>query len=85
MTTRYQIATDYQTKPRTRDYLDIYSGPFADTWEGGAVSLPKRDGYMVTLYNGKKIRVSCPVGRTDENYRQIDAAINDAINKEAGK
>jgi len=81
--TTYQIATDYDDSgKRKRDHLNIFSGRFADTWEGHAVSLPKEDGYMVTLYSGRKVRVMCPVGRTDENYRQIDAAINAALNKE---
>jgi hypothetical protein len=36
---------------------------------------------MVTLEYGEKVRVSCPVERTDENYREQDEAFNVALNR----
>lgn len=80
MTRYYGVTTDYDyNETHKRERLDVWSGPFMSEWEGSALSLPKGDGYMVTLYGGKKVRVSCPTPRTDENYLEVDAAINAAL------
>lgn len=79
--TRFGIIEDYdynQTHKRHR--MSIWSGSFASVREGEAFSLPNNDGYMVTLEHGGKVRVECPAPRTDENYIEVDAAINAALN-----
>lgn len=62
-----------------REVLTLWSGSFYSVWEGEAWELPRRDGYMVTTYNGDKVRVACPTPRTDDNYREVDAAIVAAV------
>lgn len=80
--TRYGIIDDYEySAAHRRERLTVWSGPFASVWEGEAYSLPRGNGYMVTTYDGEKIRVTCPTPRNDENYLAIDAAINDALNR----
>lgn len=64
---------------RKREYLTVWTGPFASEYEGQAVTLPKGDGYMVTRYNGEKVRVTCPTPRTDDNFTEIDNAISEAL------
>jgi hypothetical protein len=80
---KYAIASDYdRSKGKKREYLSIWSGPFASNYEGEAVSLPKGNGYMVTLAYGRvKVRVECPAPRTDANYNEIDRAINLALTR----
>jgi hypothetical protein len=69
----YGVRSEYELSAgRKRDYLTVWSGPFYSVFEASAVSLPKRDGYMLTTYNGDKVRVTCPL-RTD------DAAISAAL------
>ena len=80
MATIYGVAKDYDYAGK-RERLTVWSGPFASLFEADALSLPKGDGYMVTLRTGEKIRVTSPVGRDDKNYREIDSAINAAINE----
>lgn len=70
---------------RKRDHLTVWSGPFSSVWEADGVSLPKGDGYMLTTYNGTKIRVSCPTPRTEENYREVDAAVAAALRAHYGE
>jgi hypothetical protein len=78
--TRYGVMTDYDRNDgRKRDYLTVWSGPFASVWEASGVSLPNGDGYMLTTYNGDRVRVSCPAPRTDDTYIVIDQAISDAL------
>ena len=79
--TTYGVATDYDRNvDKKRDYLTVWSGSFMGVWEAEAVSLPKGDGYMLTTYNGDKLRVTCPTPRNDETYQEIDAAIGAALN-----
>ena len=79
--TRFGIMTDYDyNETHKRERLTIWSGPFASVREGEAYSLPKGDGYMVTLEYGGKVRVTCPTPRTDATYIEVDAAINKALN-----
>lgn len=76
----YSIATDYDRNAgRKRDYLTVWSGPFASTYEASGVSLPNGDGYMLALAYGGKVRVSCLTPRNDDNWQQIDAAIDAAL------
>lgn len=76
----YGVATDYEyTETHMRERIDVWSGPFMSVFEATGLSLPKRDGYMLTTYNGDKIRVSCPVPRNDSNYREVDAAVSKAL------
>lgn len=83
--TVYGVATDYdRSAGRKREYLTVWSGPFFSVWEADAVSLPKGDGYMLRTYNGVKVRVSCPTPRTDENYEEVDAAIDAALRAHYG-
>lgn len=80
--TRYGIMEDYDyNSTHKRERLTLWSGPFASVREGEAYSLPKGDGYMVTLEYGDKVRVTCPTPRTDKNYIEVDAAINKALNR----
>lgn len=79
--TNYGVMTDYEyNATHKRDRLTIWSAPFMSTREGEAYSLPKGDGYMITLEYGAKLRVACPTPRNDTNYVEIDAAINVAMN-----
>lgn len=75
------VATDVDySMTHKRDRLTVWSGEYFGTLEATALSLPNDAGYMVTMYSGGKIRVVCPVGRTDDNYQGIDKAISDAVN-----
>jgi len=76
--TRFGVTTDYDARGK-RDYLDVWAGGFMSEWEARGVSLPMGDGYMLTTYNGDKVRVTCPTPRNETNYREIDAAIQDAM------
>lgn len=83
--THYGLIEDYDyNATHKRKRFTIWSGPFASVREGEAYSLPKGDGYMVTLEYGDKVRVECPVERTDANYVEQDKAFNDALNKHFG-
>jgi hypothetical protein len=62
-----------------RQELTLWSGAFADTFEGYALELPRHDGYMVTLYSGEKVRVTCESPRTDDNFHRVDEALRTAL------
>jgi hypothetical protein len=64
-----------------RQELTLWSGAFASDYEGYALELPRHDGYMVTVgeYNPRTVRVSCESPRTDDNYLEVDEAINAAL------
>ena len=81
--TKYGVTSDYEyNATHRRERLDIWSGPFCDVWEAEAYSLA--GGYMLTTHSGDKVRVVCPTPRQDDNYEEIDAAINEALNKHYG-
>jgi hypothetical protein len=83
--THYGLIEDYDyNAPHKRKRFTVWSGPFASVLEGEALSLPKNDGFMITLYHGDKVRVECPVERTDATYVEQDKAFNDALNKHFG-
>ena len=74
----FGVRTEYED-PRTRHCITVWSGPFYHTFEAEGLSLPKNAGYMLTTYNGGKVRVACPAPRDDENYQEVDAAISVAL------
>lgn len=81
MATSYGVAQDYEySATHKRERIQVWSGPFMSVWEAEGYSLPKRNGYMLTTYNGDKVRVSTPL-RRDDNYREVDSAISDALNR----
>lgn len=62
-----------------RQVLTLWSPPFASTYEGEAVELPRHDGYMVTAFDGHtRVRVTCEAPRTDENWMRVDDALAEA-------
>ena len=73
---KYAIATHSGT-------FNVWSGPFADVWEGDGTFRNDARQTTVTLHNGDKVRVTFPDGirlpRHDGNYLAIDKAISDAI------
>lgn len=76
--TRYGITEDHDyNATHKRHRLNLWSGTFYDVHEGHALSTTT--GYMVTPTYGDKFRVDCPSPRTDENYREVDAAISRAL------
>lgn len=80
MNTHFGITTDYDYTGK-RDRLDVWEGSFMSSRTAEGYSLPKGDGYMLTDYNGHKIRVECPVPRDENTYREVDEAINLALNE----
>jgi hypothetical protein len=88
----YGFTEDYERNERTKlHHMEVWSGAFMSDFEGWADELPKRNGYMITLdWMRGKVRVACPSPRNDDNWREVDEAINKAMNdyyesKEAGK
>ena len=79
--THYAIADDYDyNETHKRSRLSIWSGPFASIYEGEAYSLPGKNGYMVSLYYGPKLRVETGGLRDDDNWQEVDNKIRAAIN-----
>lgn len=76
-TRRVQVRDEYAPK-FGRQVLTLWSGTFASDFDGTAVELPNRDGYMVN-FPPHKMRVPCESPRTDENYERVDAAIQAAV------
>lgn len=74
----YGVMTDYEHKGK-RHHVLVWSGAFCSDLEAEGWSLPKWDGYMITTYNGDKIRVSCPCPRDEHNYLEVDSAIDAAL------
>lgn len=69
---------DEYTPTFGRQNLTLWSGPFASNYEGSARELPNHDGFMVSLFRGQ-VRVTCPSPRDDDNWMQVDEAINAAL------
>ena len=61
-----------------RERLTLWSGPFCSQFEGSAIELPGHNGYMVEA-DGRRCRVECESPRTEENFRRVDEAINEAL------
>jgi hypothetical protein len=79
--TVYGITVDYDyTVTHKREFIRVWSPPFFSVFEADGYTLPKGDGYMLTTYNGDKVRVSCPTPRNDANWMAVDQAISDALN-----
>ena len=73
----FGVATDYDYKSsHKRDRIVVWSGPFMENYEAEGLSLPKDNGYMLTTYNGDKVRVECESPRTDLNYEEVDFAVS---------
>lgn len=86
MTRFFGVASDDDyTETHKRERLTVWSGPFSSVYEGVAFTLPKGDGYMVTTYNGDKVRVVCPTPRTDDNFQAVDDAIASALRAHYGE
>ena len=82
---RYGVMTDYDyNSEHKRERISVWSGQFMGTWEAEGYSLPKRDGYMLTTYNGDKVRVACAM-RDDSTYQEVDAAISTALTEHYAK
>lgn len=67
--------------------ITLWSGAFMSEFEGRGRELPKHDGFMVEfafLPGSPKVRVECPAPRNDENYEQVDAAIQAAFETTGG-
>ena len=76
---QYGVMTDYEyNSEHKRERITVWSGTFMDSWEAEGYSLPGRNGYMLTTYNGDKVRVACPM-RDDSTYQEVDAAISSAL------
>ena len=76
---QYGVMTDYEyNSEHKRERISVWSGQFMGTWEADGYSLPGRKGYMLTTYNGDKVRVTCPM-RDDYTYQEVDAAISSAL------
>ena len=83
---KYGVATNYDyIATHKRDSITVWSGQFRDRWEGAGFALPGNTGYMLTMYDGKKLRVRCPCPRTEANYQDVDAAVCAAIAKAKGR
>ena len=77
--TRFGVMTDYEySAEHKRNRITVWSGAFMGTFEAEGYSLPKGDGYMLTTYNGDKVRVSCAM-RNNSTYPDVDAAISRAL------
>jgi hypothetical protein len=75
----YGVMDDYEyNATHKRRRILVWSGPFYSVFEADGYSLPRRDGYMLTTYNGDKIRVACPI-RSDETWQETDKAIDAAL------
>lgn len=76
----FAVMNDYEyTVTHKRERITVWSGSFASTFEADGFSLPSGKGYTLTTYNDDKVRVTCPSPRTDENYRDVDAAVSAAL------
>ena len=71
--------TDYEyNADHKRERITVWSGPFMGTFEAEGYSLPGRDGYMLTTYNGDKVRVACAM-RNEQTYEVVDKAVSEAL------
>lgn len=79
--TVFGIMTDYDyNAEHKRKRISVWTGPFMSVWIATGYSLPKNNGFMLTDYNDKKIRVECETDRREDNFQVIDKAISDALN-----
>jgi hypothetical protein len=68
-----------------RQALTLWSGAFAEDYEGEALELPRHDGFMVHLDDGRTFRVTCESPRTEDNYLRVDAAIATSVENPDGR
>lgn len=86
MSKHYAIATDYDyNRTHKRHRVTIWSGAYCSDFEGQGDSLPNRDGYSLTMNDGRKLRVACPCPRTQDNFVEVDLAITLALEREEGR
>ena len=76
----FAVSDDYDyNETHKRRRIQVWGGSWWSVWVAEGLSLPKGDGFMLRTYNGDRVRVTCPIVRTDDNYEQVDRAINDAL------
>lgn len=84
--THYGVSTDYEySADHKRQRITVWSGSFYGVFEADGLSLPNDAGYMLTTYNGEKVRVACPAPRNEDNYQEVDAAVSAALNAHYGE
>lgn len=80
MSEAFGVATDYEyTATHKRERITVWSGAFYSVFEAEGYSLPGGRGYMLTTYNGDKVRVTCAAPRTEANYLEADSAVSAAL------
>ncbi|QWY80171.1 hypothetical protein SEA_STRAWBERRYJAMM_93 [Microbacterium phage StrawberryJamm] len=81
---RYGIHTESSERP-PGDYLTVWSGAFMSDFEGQGIAHLGEHSILIHLEYRGHVLVTLPEGvtfpRTNENYSEIDDAINDAINE----
>lgn len=81
---RYGIVTE-QSENGLGQWVAVWSGAFMSTFEGQGLGRPGAKQITISLEWRDKVVVKLPEGvtfpRTDENYTEIDDAINAAINE----
>lgn len=73
----------YKVRPEhdSEDALTVWSGKFSSTFEGFAVPMDDRTGYVVSLtYGGARVEVSTPL-LGEDNHREVEANFNNAIDR----
>lgn len=68
-----------------RERLTIWSGSFCSEYEGHALQMSDKRGYIIRTWTGQKLRVECETPRTEDNYQRVDQAINEALEKLTAK
>ena len=78
---RFGVATDYDySATHARDRITVWSGALYSVFEADGLSLPSGAGYMLTTYQGDKVRVECPAPRDGDNFSEVDRLIGSALN-----
>lgn len=76
----YGVMTDYEYgATHKRERITVWSPPFASVFEAEGYSLPKRDGYSLTTYNGDRLIVRTGGVRRDDNFCEVDRLIAEAL------
>lgn len=80
----YGVRTEYDyNADHKRFKVTLWSGSFYSTPEGEALALPSGVGWSLWPFPamGGSVRVLAPTPRTEDNYREVDAALSDALNQ----
>lgn len=76
----FVVWTDFDyAASHKRHRIVVWSGPMYKTFEAEGLSLPWGQGYMLTTYNGDKVRVKCSAPRDPLNSEEVDLAIRSAL------